>query len=57
MEIVFGATALVGSLLGARLLPVNVENPSQSKADIADPISGLCQVTAAVRSISSRMFL
>ena len=50
------AIALVGSLLGARLLPVMWKTLLQSKADIADPISGLYQVTAAVGSIPSRMF-
>ena len=50
------AMPLTGSLLGTRALPVMWEAVLQSKTDIADPISGLYQVTAAVRSIPSRMF-
>jgi 4-amino-4-deoxy-L-arabinose transferase-like glycosyltransferase len=50
------AVLLVGSLLGARALPVMWESILRSKADIADPISGLYEVTAAVGSIPARMF-
>jgi hypothetical protein len=48
--------ALLGSLVGSRILSALWEHLLQSKTDIADPISGLYQVTATVGSIPSRMF-
>src|SRR5207253_4655559 len=43
--------ALLGSLVGSRILSALWEHLLQSKTDIAAPISGLYQVTALVGSI------
>ncbi len=48
--------ALLGSLVGSRILSALWEQLLQSKTDIAAPISGLYQVTALVGSVPSRMF-
>ena len=50
------ALAFVGALLGARLLPIFWGLFLRAKADIADPISGLYEVTGVVWSVPSRMF-
>lgn len=48
--------AILGSLIGSRMLATICESILQSKTDITDPITGLYQVTATVASIPSRMF-
>lgn len=50
--------ALIGSIAGSRVLLVGIDQLLllQSKTGIAEPVSGLYQVTAAVGSIPARMF-
>lgn len=47
---------LIGSFVGSRILLLLSEQLLPSKAGIAEPVSGLYQVTAAVGSIPARMF-